>query len=69
MTKYSYVVCVVPPAQGIDGEEALFWLNKAAKNPKLDPDNLATAAGIIGQGLVYHSFTYFVFARCSHHKA
>ena len=29
-------------------EEALFWLNKAAKNPKLDPESLATAAGIIG---------------------
>lgn len=57
------MVGVVPLAEGVDGEEALFWLNKAAKNPTLDSENLATAAGIIGQGLVYHSFMCFVFAR------
>eukprot|EP00740_Mantoniella_antarctica_P024244 CAMPEP_0198702894 /NCGR_PEP_ID=MMETSP1468-20131203/389026_1 /TAXON_ID=1461545 /ORGANISM="Mantoniella sp, Strain CCMP1436" /LENGTH=159 /DNA_ID=CAMNT_0044461499 /DNA_START=518 /DNA_END=996 /DNA_ORIENTATION=- len=34
--------------QGVDGEQALFWLNKAAKNPALNADSLATAAGIMG---------------------
>ena len=35
---------------GVDGEEALFWLNKAVKNiaVPLDSDSLATAAGIMG---------------------
>lgn len=34
--------------QGVDGEEALFWLTKATRDPSLDPDLLATAAGIMG---------------------
>ena len=34
--------------QGVDGEEALFWLNKAAKNPTLDAALafVAAAAGL-----------------------
>eukprot|EP00227_Mantoniella_beaufortii_P020463 CAMPEP_0197587354 /NCGR_PEP_ID=MMETSP1326-20131121/9009_1 /TAXON_ID=1155430 /ORGANISM="Genus nov. species nov., Strain RCC2288" /LENGTH=260 /DNA_ID=CAMNT_0043152073 /DNA_START=62 /DNA_END=844 /DNA_ORIENTATION=- len=34
--------------QGVDGEEALFWLTRAVKNPALPPELLATAAGIMG---------------------
>ena len=36
--------------QGVDGEEALFWLSKAVKNQTapLAPESMATAAGIMG---------------------
>ena len=36
--------------QGVDGEEALFWLSKAVKNrtAPLAPESMATAAGIMG---------------------
>lgn len=34
--------------QGVDGEEALFWLSKAMKSSALAPECRATAAGIMG---------------------
>ena len=34
--------------QGVDGEEALFWLNKSMKGDKLAVECRATAAGIMG---------------------
>ena len=34
--------------QGVDGEEALFWLSKAMKSATLAPECRATAAGIMG---------------------